>query len=325
MSRCRFGSAVSADPAVPRRGRAVRHARSRSVASCTALAALLATVIAAPAAAGPPPGSGGGDEGGFSCRASALRVSLLGGTVEPLVANPGNAPCMEDSTGLIGPLDLGPVGVSGVLTAQTAVTPAVGHAEAAVTNVAIGALGIPAITLAVLTSSADASCKDGDSVFSSAGEVVNLRIGGTVVQLPTNGDPFTVDLGLAQLYLNRVVTTQNSITRRALQLTVPLLRLDIVIAEAEADVEGKPCGNQPPPPPPECSDKQDNDGDGKIDENDPGCHSGPHGSYNPHDDDERDTPPTKPQCGDGNDNDGDKKIDMKDPQCSNPKDDDESK
>jgi hypothetical protein len=323
MSGVRFVPAASADPAVPRRGRTGRRARLRSVASCAALAALLSAGIAAPAVAGPPAPSGGSD-GEFSCRASALRVSLLGGTLEPLVANDADVPCEDESTGLIGPLPLGPIAVSGVLTAMTDATPAGGHAEASVTNVAIGAVGIPAITADVLTSSADANCKDGKPVFSSAGEVVKVTIGGTVVQLPTDGDSVKLDLGVAQLYLNRVVITHNRITRRALQLTVGLLLLDVVIAESTADVEGTPCEKKPPPPPPECSDKQDNDGDGYIDEDDPGCHSGPKGGYNPNDDDERDKPPPKPQCNDGQDNDGDKKIDMKDPQCKNPEDNDES-
>lgn len=43
---------------------------------------------------------------------------------------------------------------------------------------------------------------------------------------------------------------------------------------------------------PECSDNRDNDGDGRIDERDPGCHSDGNpnnrASYNPDDDDERD-------------------------------------
>ena len=43
---------------------------------------------------------------------------------------------------------------------------------------------------------------------------------------------------------------------------------------------------------PECSDNRDNDGDGRIDEDDPGCHSDGNpnnaASYNPDDDDERD-------------------------------------
>lgn len=82
-------------------------------------------------------------------------------------------------------------------------------------------------------------------------------------------------------------------------------------------MSGKPCKAAPPPPPhsTRCSDGKDNDVDGKIDTRDPGCKSGPGGSYNPKDDDERDTPPPAPQCNDAKDNDGDKTIDRSDPQC----------
>lgn len=66
-------------------------------------------------------------------------------------------------------------------------------------------------------------------------------------------------------------------------------------------------------PPAQCSDGLDNDGDGKIDTEDPACHSdnNPNNpdSYLPNRDSE-----TR-QCSDGIDNDNDKKIDIKDPAC----------
>ncbi|MCO6429902.1 MAG: DUF11 domain-containing protein [Deltaproteobacteria bacterium] len=63
----------------------------------------------------------------------------------------------------------------------------------------------------------------------------------------------------------------------------------------------------------QCSDGIDNDGDGWIDLDDPGCTS-------PNDDDEFNK---VPQCKDGKDNDGDGWIDLDDPGCSSPNDDDE--
>lgn len=81
-------------------------------------------------------------------------------------------------------------------------------------------------------------------------------------------------------------------------------------------------------PPAQCSDKIDNDGDGAIDAPDPGCLSGPGGTYNPNDDDET-NPAT--QCSDTVDNDGDGVADAQDPGCLsgpggtyNPSDDDEA-
>ncbi len=71
---------------------------------------------------------------------------------------------------------------------------------------------------------------------------------------------------------------------------------------------------------PECSDNRDNDGDGRIDERDPGCHTdgNPNNpdSYRPNDDDERNGGgPGAPQCSDGVDNDGDGVADAADPGC----------
>jgi LPXTG-motif cell wall-anchored protein len=72
--------------------------------------------------------------------------------------------------------------------------------------------------------------------------------------------------------------------------------------------------------PAQCSDKIDNDGDGVIDANDPGCHTGNNinNKYNPNDDDESNGPTegsSKAQCSDKKDNDGDGKIDAADPGC----------
>jgi len=65
---------------------------------------------------------------------------------------------------------------------------------------------------------------------------------------------------------------------------------------------------------PECNDGNDNDGDGLVDMNDPGCSSST-------DDDESDG---TSQCQDGVDNDADGLTDMADPGCSSPQDNNES-
>ncbi|MFO8015541.1 MAG: PKD domain-containing protein [Candidatus Woesearchaeota archaeon] len=75
---------------------------------------------------------------------------------------------------------------------------------------------------------------------------------------------------------------------------------------------------------PQCSDFQDNDGDGLADENDPGCYD--NGAYDPNDNDETDT---LPECSDNFDNDGDGATDDEDPGCYNsgaydPNDNDET-
>lgn len=68
-----------------------------------------------------------------------------------------------------------------------------------------------------------------------------------------------------------------------------------------------------PAAPPDCNDGQDNDGDGRVDMDDPGCSS-------PDDNDEYNAPLA---CGDGVDNDGDGLVDMSDPGCSSDIDDSE--
>jgi len=68
---------------------------------------------------------------------------------------------------------------------------------------------------------------------------------------------------------------------------------------------------------PECSDGDDNDTDGNIDETDPNCHVGGviTGEYLQYHYDESTNPGWVPACSDGEDNDGDSKIDKADPQC----------
>jgi len=71
-----------------------------------------------------------------------------------------------------------------------------------------------------------------------------------------------------------------------------------------------------PPPTTQCNDGVDNDGDGLADLKDPGC-------ANADDNDETNSPPAT-QCSDGIDNDGDGLIDLKDPGCENADDNDEA-
>jgi hypothetical protein len=80
-----------------------------------------------------------------------------------------------------------------------------------------------------------------------------------------------------------------------------------------------PSGDNPDDPPAtyQCSDGIDNDGDGLIDSNDPGCSSST-------DNNEYNEPQVTPQCSDGIDNDGDGLTDYpNDSGCSSSNDDDE--
>ena len=283
-----------------------------------AVGALFLLTLAAPAAGAPRPG--GAD---FSCKASAIRVATkvpAALTVEPFVANAADAPCVAENAGLIDPTTVGPV-TADVVSATTSLTPenlaaappAEGDnatARASVTNPAIALPGL-AISAAVLTATASYTCQGGQPVPGGAPQVTNLVINGNSVTVPPG--PLTIPLGpLGSLELNQTVQEPNRITTRAFNLTTPVV--DIVIAEATADIAGNPCAA-----PPQCSDTTDNDGDGLIDANDPGCLSGPGGTYDPADDDERDT-----ECSDGVDNDRDGRIDFPaDRGCSSSTDDSE--
>ncbi len=74
-------------------------------------------------------------------------------------------------------------------------------------------------------------------------------------------------------------------------------------------------GGAPPPPAAQCNDGIDNDGDGLVDMDDPGC-------TDVNDNDEYNAPPAT-QCNDGVDNDGDGLVDMDDPGCTDASDNDE--
>ena len=123
---------------------------------------------------------------------------------------------------------------------------------------------------------------------------------------------------------NVVTTIPGGLSVDALVVTV-LEAIDeevplITVRVGHAELSNVACGSIP-----ECSDTTDNDGDGVIDADDPGCHTDGNpdnpDSYDPNDDDESDIP----ECQDGIDNDGDGQIDFPgDDGCDSPTDDDES-
>ncbi len=298
-----------------------------------AAAAVCSAFTLAPAALAAPRADGSD----FSCRASAVRVNLKQPApvlLEPIVANAPGAPCRAESAEILNPTTIGPVTVDAA-NADTVQTPAdLAAAPAAngdnatatvsVTNPRIELTGL-AIAATVLSARASYTCQNGQPVPAGSSVVTNLTVNGQTIAIPADNAPFTLDLGpLGSLNLNQTVQEPNRITQRALFLTTPLV--DVVIAEAIADFTGNPCAAAARP---QCSDTADNDGDGRIDAQDPGCLSGPGGAFNPNDNDERD-PGARPQCSDTADNDGDGRIDAQDPGCLsgpggafNPNDNDE--
>ena len=79
------------------------------------------------------------------------------------------------------------------------------------------------------------------------------------------------------------------------------------------------CGTLPPPAA-QCANGRDDDGDGSVDLNDPGCSSSSDNSESP----DPPTPPPAAQCANGRDDDGDGDVDLNDPGCSSGSDNSES-
>ncbi len=153
-------------------------------------------------------------------------------------------------------------------------------------------------------------CRAGRAVYSGQSELINAEIDEEPLDL---NDPVT-DLfdtvndlleplnQIADIERDIVTVTDQGVVVTALRVTVlgaiedatgglipdpaqPEPLVDLVVGRAE--VGGLQC---PPADRPECSDTQDNDGDGRIDANDPGCIN--NGVFDPNDDDERDLPRT---------------------------------
>ena len=167
-------------------------------------------------------------------------------------------------------------------------------------------------------------CRSGQALYSGQSEVVNLEINNQPVGLddPVTGLLDTVNMALAPLAQvakidrNVVTPTANGITVDALIVTLVSLTgeplSELIVGHAE--VGGLQC-----PPVPQCSDTQDNDGDGLVDAQDPGCITD--GVYDPNDNDERN------ECVDGIDNADpeDRLVDFgADPGCDSAQDDDET-
>lgn len=276
----------------------------------------------------------GGPPGHFTCEATsaAVRTPLL--DLTSTQANAGGGACADDFAQALGARIPGspmpPVVAASVLTAQTDADPAGVPGAKSVAEVAAATvyLGTTKLKADVLRAKARATCVDGEPALTGSSEVIGLKLG-------TQGGSFSQEVRitdpanpLLNIWLNEQTTRTNPdgskvLTQRALHvfgLQANGFLVDIVLGEAVVDVHGNPCA--PAPPLPQCSDGQDNDGDGTIDYGtapgtDRGCNS-------PDDNDESDDPPPA-QCSDGQDNDGDKLSDFpEDPGCNSPDDNDES-
>ena len=173
---------------------------------------------------------------------------------------------------------------------------------------------VQGVNLELATISADAVraeavgvCRNGQAVYSAQSEQVNLEI---------NNEPLGLDAPVTDLLgaINDLLEPLNAVADIELNQVAPLpgggIQVDALVVTVlgavgtvdplvelrigHAEVAGLQC---PPANRPQCSDTEDNDGDGKIDANDPGCIN--NGVYDPNDDDERDLPRTTQQPPDG--------------------------
>jgi hypothetical protein len=317
------------------------HARRVRALLAMSAAALLAVGIggSGPAAADPV----------ASGTASSFAATVqLGGTdvIPPTpVAEVAAPPFADDADSTAIPIDAAPLAVNGTLIATAAVhqasdldttlgQPASAQAVAGPYNArAVGEIesldvllddSIPGGQLVhaeLLTGEAVAVCSAGAVQYSASSEVVNLQIGDQdPLSGPLNDLITQITDGLNASPLADVISVEpNVVTVTPTGASVDALVITVLAAAGDppvgqirlghAEVKGVGCDL------PQCSDTADNDGDGKVDSADPGCHGDNNpdnpGSYDPTDDDEADGT----QCSDTRDNDGDGVIDAQDPGC----------
>ena len=300
------------------------------------VAVLVASLLAAPSAGADPAKAG-------SASAYGAKIDLTDQNVitEPVAES---TLAEEDVTATTVDIPASPLAVSGTLTASAAVHQAsdlasellvnqqavpgpynargFGEIEGAQVLLDTVGEGIPLLRADAVRAEAVAVCAGDTVTYSGQSEIVNLDIGGEDVPLNAPLEQIIDALNdvLEQSGLNQVVNVErNVVTQDANGASVDALRVTVLAAAGDvplgtvvlghAEVADIACGAAA-----QCSDTQDNDGDGRIDAEDPGCHSDGDASnpdsFDPNDNDESD-----PECSDTQDNDGDGVADSEDPDC----------
>jgi Ca2+-binding RTX toxin-like protein len=236
-----------------------------AAAACALIAALLAPALAS------------ADSNTFTCRASAARATLGGNNAaEPIVANRPNNPCVADAAGVPDAQTLG----SGVQQAEargayaeTALAnsnnnqfdqTATAKAAVAHADVLANPAGGYVVNADALSASVSAHCFGGTGgTQQPSSNLGTVSVGGHPVDL--NGPAQQVFDGISgsplgavvKIQTNQLIRDGNTVTRRALEVTVTLggtVVSDTVVGEASAGV-GKcvspalPTGATPPPCP----------------------------------------------------------------------------
>lgn len=193
--------------------------------------------------------------GSFTCEATVLRVF----SSEFFAANPQNEPCRSDrAAGVSQFVPIGTLGFVAVL-APEAVTksnpeptaegtaPARGHGAGAQSGVA-GLrlrLGPVDITAAALRTRVVETCGPPSSTApppdmrgdDNLSDTVFLSVNGTTFSVD---QPATIPVGPFTVYIQREVRTENSLTRRALEIEQNGESI-LVVGESTVDFTGNPC------------------------------------------------------------------------------------
>lgn len=216
----------------PAGGRAGRWALGLTLAG-------LLPVLAAPAAASA--------DASLSCRASAARVTALTpssplATVEPVRANAGATPCTSQSAETLKPTTIGPLSVDAI-GAYTAAPSGGGAAFAGASQPSLDLGGLK-IGVQAVQASATVTCTGGNPVLSGASRVVGLTVNGIPITIPSDDQPFRLNLGVADVSLNEQTVANGQLIQRAVRVTVPGVA-DAVLAEAIVGGSREAC--TPPP------------------------------------------------------------------------------
>ena len=223
----------------------------RVIASLGACIFMLVFAGSAAAASGTP----------FGCRASTLRVTLLGSlTTEPTIANPNTTPCATDTAGSAtvsvpttgsSIVDAGPVGAF----TYSAFSPSGATAPGATAVAAVQGVTIPTgsggfISVAgPIQATASYSCVNDQLQASGSSTLDLIDVNGANQTVPA-GQPMTIQLGGGSyIAVNEQITTATSLTERVLDIHLAGLA-DVVVGEAEVTQSiSDPCAGTKGPQP----------------------------------------------------------------------------
>ncbi|MGI9183886.1 MAG: hypothetical protein ACR2GZ_02815 [Solirubrobacteraceae bacterium] len=189
----------------------------------------------------------------FTCRASALRVQGLSALnvldAEPVVANSFNDPCGSQHAALANvPAALSTLlsTGTGAVSATTVSTGGAGSASSQVANATVLSTSLN-VNAQLTTASASYACPAGVPTPRSSSNVVGLRIGNGA-PITTSGPVSIPAGGIADVELNKTITTATSVTQRAVDISVLgglYNGVEIVLGEASAGISGNPCATSP--------------------------------------------------------------------------------